>query len=334
MMRAPVRFLWIWGWLFFPHLLSAATIVKLSEKKHVVLLDAGEIDGFVKGKTVCFFDEAQQPLSCGKIVKHKETQSYVRVDKSDIQKLQKGFFAHLQADGVVADHRWGITGAYTPWFVTPFSVAVPNYVAPGVGVNHVDSLWTPKETESSSFTALTAELYVTPWHMRGGFRYMPLQIVPQLEANYDNADTHTYVNRTFSGSAIGFFGAYDFYRKGGFSLGSGLDVNQSTVSVDVQAKNDAGTLDKSIFSIKSSLTVFSLYIPVRYEKSLFHSNFSLSLGGDLLIPLFASGSPNVTETDNVNGGKVTDTISDAQSALAHKKSTFGVGLFLGLTYSR
>ena len=333
-MRIPFRFVWIGGWLFFSQLISAATILNLSEKKLVVLLDAGELDGFTTGKIVCFLDETQQPLSCGKIVRHKEMRSYVRVGASEVHKLQKGFFAHLQEGEGQADHGWGITGAYTPWLVLPFSVAVPNYTAPGVGVSHVDSLWEPKKGQSSDFMAMSIEAYMTSWHMRAGIRYMLLPSEPILQTNYDSEKIDTYAERTFSGSAFGFFGAYDFYRKGGFSLGGGIDINQSKISVQVQAKNDAKTLDTSLFSLTSSLTVFSLYIPVRYEQPLFHSHFSLSFGGDILIPLFASGEPTVIETDSVNGGKVTDTISDAQQALAHQKSSVGVALILGLTYSR
>jgi hypothetical protein len=336
MVRAALGFFWVGSLFFFSQALAGATIVKMSGKKQVVLIDAGETEGFSKGKRVCFFDKSQQPLPCGKIIKSEAHQAYVHMNRKNIRTLRKGFTATLQSKERNKEtnketkpaRRWGVSVSATPWISTPFRVVVPNYVAPAVGVKTVGSLWAAKETISSSLVSGAVEFYLSSLHLRTGARYLMFPSVAVLQSNYDSKDPKTYVERTFSGSAFGLF------RTGGFSLGAGLDVNQSRISVQVQAKNDGKTLDKSIFEITSSLTVVSLYIPVRYEYALFHSPFSLALGGDFLLPLFATGTPQVTEADTVNGSKVADTSSDAGAVLAHKKNSFGLALILGLTYLR
>ena len=333
MMRTPLWLFWVGLCVCLTQSLSGATILKLSKKKQVVLLDAGKKEGFKKGKIACFFDETQREILCGKVTKSSITRSYVHVDREDISKLKKGFFAYLQEEGDKKAHSWSVSGAYTPWIATPFSVVVPNYAAPAAGIAKVPSLWTADETLSSGYTSGGLEVLISAIHLRVGGSYLILPAVPLLQANYDSSTLTTFIERTFSGSAYEVYGGYDFWRSGNFSLGMGLDVNQSSVSIHVQAKNDAGTLNTNIFSITSSLLVFSLYVPIRYSISFSHS-FSFLFGGNILVPFYASGAPIVTANDSVNGGKVANPVTDAQSALAHKKNSYGLALLIGLTYSR
>ncbi len=331
MIRIPIGFLWISALVVASQGLLGATIVRLSEEQHAVLLNAGETEGFSTGKSVCFFDKPEQQILCGKIVKSTKNHAYVRVKREEIVSLRKGLSAQLQPD---PPHKWELTGAYTPWIATPFTVTVPNYLPPAKEATQTNTLWKANKKLSSSFTSGALELLLPMIHVRAGLRYLQFPTVSTVQSNYDPANTSSYVERSFSGSALGLFGAYDLIRKGRFSLGAGLDVNQSTATMKAQAKNDTKTLDKTIFSIKSVLTVVSLYIPVRYNLPLFDSSFTLGLGGDFLLPLFAMGTPQVTEADSVNGSKVPDAIADAQGVLAHKKNSFGLAIVVGLTYWR
>jgi len=328
--------------------LYGATITAVSQKKRAVRIDAGAQMGFSEGKILCFFvrgDDA--PVLCGPISQSAPNHAFVEVSETDILKLQKGMIAQLKGDK--KDHEedpqaetsalghstkaslFSLTAAYQPFLLLPFSVTVPNYAAPPSGSQQATSLWTADHTLTSAYAmTLALEGTYNPFHLLMGARYLQLGANP-VQTDYTASDLTLYAERSFSDSAMGFYGDYLWMQGPRLSLGTGLDITQNSVTSTTVEHNNAGTLNKTLFTVKSTLTVVSLHIPVRFQQPLF-SKIAINLGADLLVPLFSMESHTVSQSDSLNGGKVSDPSTDAFNALAHKKSAVGLDLIIGVSY--
>jgi hypothetical protein len=143
-------------------------------------------------------------------------------------------------------------------------------------------------------------------------------------------------------SALGLWADLHFVhiKKGAFefTLGNGLEINQSSVELtSIQTNDDSSSIENPLAKAKSDLTVFGL-------RTLFNVNtyvwrLGLTGGINVIIPLTGTAkfkgnvtSPHKSQIEDIelNENKPS---TDLQRALAHKRSSFGLELIFSGFYS-
>jgi hypothetical protein len=190
--------------------------------------------------------------------------------------------------------------------------------------------WTANTTNSSYafFPSVGAEISVIPFNLDLGFRY---NVYPsdQVYSDYDAAKPQLYVDTLMSGSSLGFYLDWSFFQLYGISLGAGFDMDLNSITLTATKKDDTGKEEeKDLFTHKSSLTVFSLRLPINYQYNM--GMFHIKAGAHVLIPFYAL-EPTVTTTipDTVTASDTFGYESDLALAVGHQKSSFAFDIVLG-----
>ena len=338
------------------HVCAAEAKVKIKKidiKKKTVTLKVSPLDGYEKGKRVCFFKKVkdkkkkkkkkkskkskkEKRIACGTInkVKPKKELVYVKVGKKKVAKISKSMIARLKSAGdseqLPYDH--GLKFYWLPHVSSPVAYNRLSYALPKNGEPAKENLWDQQGSTALGFAA-------------GGFEYVMNSIGLGLggriridlnwlsETDYSQFDSTQYVAHSQSGQATGVWLMY-YLLNGDFKLGLGVDYESATATLTSTWKNNDGTIDNPIYEVTSTLNTASLRIPLQYD--IFIDPIGLSFGLHTLVPLSSSGSPTATVTDNnatntsVYAGS--DLEKDVIESLGHTKSSFGLDIAVGLFF--
>ncbi len=328
----------------------SAEVKKITEKNGGILIDEGEDTGFTKGKKVCFLDSNSKQVLCGKIAKSQKNKALVGVSKDKVSSVKEGFKAVLadgkaDSDSKGKKNTTGKTSAYsyslTPFahflFLAPATFNKLEYVAEQPA-DPTQSSWQPTAVSNIILPpAFGLEFEAVKIHLTLGLRY-GFYPGTMIISNFSNTATEANLaaNTTSKGSDLGAYADVTYFTKGGFSFKAGLDFDQSKITITMNLTDDnEPAVSVDILTADSTLSTFSLRLPVVYKKDFGAIGLSANLG--ILVPLFASGpTTNVAFLGN-NGSEVTDAtvLQQAQddfiTSLGHKKASIALDLGLGLS---
>lgn len=330
----------------------AAKVLSIKADKGIVVLDEGKGGGFTKGSELCIYDSSDTEVACGKVSAVTDKNTAIRVAKDKIAGIEKGMAARgkdasapAAEDGAGKKKGAGKTPAkasakymrnlklmYVPGMVpAPFS-----QLSYGLNKDSGDTEF--KEISTNSFgligLGLEFEMPVGAKTLALGFRYRMFS-ASTAQADLSKTVAAHYWETQESGTAIGLW--FDYYfmqsvlgKSSIFKLGSGLDIDQSTVDVTVAAKTDDASkaLPTTAVdgSIQSKTMVVSLRIPASFL--LFFDPMGLNFDIVPMIPLVEMGNTLTISPEGTD-----DATTEVKEALKHKKASFAVDLRMGLFFA-
>lgn len=305
-----------------------ASVTNVNKKKRLVTIDSGKSDGLQKGDRVCFYGPSGEKIGCGKIRSVKKSSSKIKMSKKKIKKIDVGMEATPGADGGGGGgsslSKLKFVYILSPMMTTNYQKL--SYFRPIDGTE--ETLWEPTGPQSNSFLGFGAEFELglsggSSIGIGGRMKYFR-----EFSAQADYAETENpYAETSIAASAMGFWLDYYFLNFGSIRMGTGLDVDMSTVSFAAAQKTDDGE-ENLIAQATSKLTTMSLRTLLVYDAYL--DPVGLSFGVNFLLPLSASGG-TVTEVTDENATKLpnVDPDEDLAFSLGHKKASFGLEVIIG-----
>lgn len=320
--------------------LIAAEVTKLKPKKKVAVISEGSSSGLSKGQKICFKNFKDKKVACGKIVKVEENSANVKIAAKRFPKVQIGFITELdgQSGSGSGSKFLTIAGKYYGG-LAPFTYNRASYTAPNTNDTSIPTLWNAQDPQGVAIRVFGGEVGLPSYGISVGFKYYDLEKF-KAEESYYKDDVSEYVDNSNSASALGFFADYYFIETGavgnGLRLGAGLDINMSTVTVNVIQKSDDNNNETDIYNISSSLTTISLRLPVNYDINL--GTLGINFGVNLLVPVVGTAQLSFeTQDGNIQKYGAGDNEAFAQedfgAILNHTKSGFGVEAALGVYFS-
>ncbi len=339
---------------------DAASIRGVNRKKGVVVLDSGSEGGLKKGMNVCFNDSKGKQIDCGKIVSLKKKTSTVKLNKAaSARRLKRGMEAITDGEAAVASASSSKAGAKyrrnvkTMYIMTPMFPSTYQKLAyaPPPVTGDAETLWEPIGEPDISVMGFGAEVEMgigATMSTAIGFR-MRLHrdfaseadyIQRELTADGQKQAIPEYVEALQTTSAMGFWADFYFYdvRFGqslSLRLGSGIDMDMSTVTVKATQKDDRAdqaTIGEFV-TATSKLSVISLrLIP---SLNFFIDPVGFTLTPVVLVPLAAMGaafSGENLDTHAANLGGV-DPMEDLKAALGHDKGSMSLMITLSAFFA-
>lgn len=332
----------------------AGKVLSVKADKLTVVIDEGTGAGVAKAAQVCFTDAADKEVGCGKVIGVTAKNATVKVDKDKIAGITKGMSTKLSDAAAPAEgdttaaapaEKKGKGGKKSTKYQRNLKLMyIPGLVPAGYsnlsfGYDKGSGTSDYKDTGSANFNliglGLEYEMPVGAKSLAFGLRY---RIFPASTATADFNATNglLYYETKQSAKAIGLF--FDYYfmqsmlgKSTIFKLGSGLDIDQSTVSISIAAKTDdsakaplpAGAADAT--SATSKVGVVSLRIPA--SLMLFFDPIGLNFDVVPMIPLVEFGS-------SISSSGSSDGLDDFKKTnLKHKKSSIAADIRLGLFFA-
>lgn len=321
----------------------AGTISKIYKKGRRVLIDQiEEGDGIEKGAKVCVYDDSDKRITCGKIAKTtKSGKAYMRISKKKFKMVKKGMIVRTKdgssGGGSNTAKNAGsirIAGFWTGGIMTPYSYQklayqVPESQAPS-------TLWKQEGEISTQLfgLGLSAGFQIGPGMLITGLRYRAADDLA-IDSDYSPSDPNIYSSIKESSSSTGIFFDYAYMTMplGMFlmDLTAGLDVDMSAVSIDAEVIDEKGTQPTTKLSkAESKLTVASLRVGANFD-AMFMDMFGMNFGLNLLVPLSETPKYSGEVTDAQATGLDAETQGkDLEKQLAHKKSSVGVEIIIGV----
>ena len=325
----------------------SAEVIKINEKKGTIIINEGSSTGFSNGKHVCFFNGTKK-IACGQIAKAASAKALVKIPLASASKIHTGYSVVMQDSGatVAANEAEGynLQVAFKVHYLptAPSSYNNLKYQAP---TSKSTTLWA-LEKKSSSLTnppAFGFEFELVKIGLLAGFRF---GLFPSSSSStrYDNSNSNLTITTKFKGTDVAFYVDWIFFKKWNLSVGAGLDIDTSSLTMTGTQTNSQDTdISNQLFAANSSLTVFSLRIPISYEYAI--RSFGLSVGIVPILPLYATGPTQsiTTPTSPIDltlqsSGSVSPTTvvpdqdKDLSNAIDHKKSGLAYDLTVGLFY--
>ncbi|MFK7873142.1 MAG: hypothetical protein AB8C84_08215 [Oligoflexales bacterium] len=347
---------------------AVVEITKIEKKQRLVYLKVDLMDGYEKGKRVCFFKKTnelslksqkkkkkrkkkngkkkrkkkrkkkkkEKRIACGTIVKVdlKKNTVRVKVGKKKIKKVKKNMIARLKGAGragaLAYDH--GLKFYWLPYAASTVSYNRLVYTIPSGTETARENLWDIQGNTSQGLVGGGFEYVMMSWNLGFGAKFkQDLEWVS--ETDYDRADKTQYVSHLQSSTAVGGWLVY-YLMNNDFKLGLGVDYESATATLKSIWTNDTKSFETTLYEITSPLSVVSLRVPMQYD--IYVDPLGISIGVHGIVPLSVSGSPSVSVSD-LNGSNTSiysgsDVEADIIESLAHKKSSFGVDIVLGIFF--
>lgn len=337
----------------------AGTVKSVNAKKKTVAVDLEEDETVEKDTEICFMTEAGKKVDCGSVTKVKGTQALVKVKSAKkLKKIKPGMAAKVgsasdktaegkdkageggeeEADsgksykGKKAPFR--IWGTYTAGLATPAVYNKLGYSAPTDAAP--STLWNSDKKVSQALFGFQLQFGIPlgAFSLNPGFRYR--QYTPSLiDADYIPNRENPYVSTEEKATATALILDFQYFRMPfspmfALNLTSGLDIDQSTVTVKSTKKDDSGgTPESELAKATSKLTVISLRLGAGMDL-LFAKVFGGTIGPTLMVPLTETGktfSGNLAD-DEARGQA--DPGEDLKKALGHQKNSLAYELALGI----
>ena len=149
-----------------------------------------------------------------------------------------------------------------------------------------------------------------------------------VDADYIPQRQNPYVSTEETASALGLFVDFQYFRlpffgASGLNLTTGLDVDNSTVTLKAATKSDDATVQASgvTASADSKLTVISLRLGAGVDL-LFAKVFGVTAGLTVMVPMTEVGKKFSGSLTDADSSRVpADSGKDLQAALDHKKNS-------------
>lgn len=324
----------------------SAEVKKVAEKTGAIYIDEGETSGFTKGSRVCFF-EGDTKITCGKVIKAVKTKAIVKVPKSKVHKIHPGLTVNLANAGASAETPEAISSTYNPYSVsvgltlhlmpmTPGTYNNIDYVAPAAGNT---SLWETSSQVSSLIVppGFGLEIELLNFGVVAGIRFGFFTSSSQPNT-YDTTVLTQTLTTNIKATDLGVYFDYIFYKRWDLHFGVGVDFDLTSVTLSGVMTDDSDPTagETELYNLTSSLSVFSLRVPVIYKYAF--GSFGLMGSVNLLVPLFALGpnqsitSPTTEGPDTRTAAVTDDHDTDLSESLDHKKGTVAVDFLLGIFY--
>ena len=190
-------------------------------------------------------------------------------------------------------------------------VTLPQYTP---GKQDSDPYWTPNESVGTSLQ-IGGEFEYIPFNLAVGARYMISGPAWATDMDYIEKGGSEYLNVQQTTSAFGLWADYLYPISLGSSslhVGAGLDIDMSSVSMIADQLTEGSEGANPIVSFESSVTAFSLRVPIRFDFPV--GPVKLNLGGALTVGL--AGTPSYT-------GEVQDNVPDTDLYLADLSAAVG-----------
>lgn len=328
--------------------LEAAVVVKKFRKKknHLVRIDTGKLNGFVKGIRICFYNDKGKKRGCGKIVRSKNNSSIVKVSKKTYRRIKVAMEAQPDEAGTVAgavssSSSGGINSnfkafyAFTPVTVTKYNKV--SYEAPPATSDPVSTLWAKSEDSGPQQIGAGMEVefgFNQSFSLAVGFRFKLFREFI-VDSDYSTTNDVLYAATNIKGTSIGFW--TDFYYLNmqlspGFYLRmpAGLDFEKTDVTSISDRLVDDGSEDEfNIVDAKSSVTVVSVRAGAHFAYVINPIGFSFGL--NLFIPattLSSSISGSTFPDPNEARLESADIIDDLDTSLELGANSFGAEILI------
>jgi len=326
-----------------------ASVTKKLNKRRIVKIDEGADSGFTKGVRVCFYTANGRRAACGKVVKSKETLSYVRISKTKFfKRIKTGFEARLYqkssntgATNEVAGggaHRNNVKIGYLFTAMSPTTYNNVLYDAPAsTSATGLDSLWKKDIAVSGSLIGFYGEgefAVGDTFAVAIGLRYVSNSATNAV-SDYNLSVSSKFVESSQTGTALGFYSDFTFLDIAMtpsffWRMSSGLDFDQSTVEFKADQKTDAGE-STPIATYKSSITTASLRLGTNFNL-LAIGPMGFILGANILVPLAEFGKSTTADVTDSQASQLSVGTEGANDDLAniidHKKGSVGAQIYL------
>lgn len=310
--------------------------VKKRLKKKRIMISEGKDSGFKKGVKVCIYKDDEQ-VACGKVIKAKSKSAYVKIKKSkDFKKIKKGMEAKIDGDKGddkkegISPKVAGATNIKLGYILTPITPGifnVPSYSDPQETT--VNTLWSADQVSSLSIFGITAEFGFGIGSSKAVIGVRSREYKSFSVATDYTSDSSNFAETSISGISVG--GYFDFnyliWNLGSMTVdfGNGLDLDNTTVSLQTSHRDDADTIDNSLYTLESILQTVSLRTNLNIN--LFLDPLGIQIGTTLLIPLSSAVSDTIitSDTNNTYLSELTAE-QDIRQAVDHRQGSVGLEL--------
>lgn len=343
----------------------AASVTEVNTEKKTVTVELEGDETFEKDSEVCFFDDTEKEIACGKVTKVKGTAVTVKVTAAKkLKKVTEGMAAKPKGDAAAADEEatpkkgkkgaaakkgkdkskgknpLRIIGIYNPALSSPFVYKKLAYAAPSSTTP--ETLWSQDKTVGTAMKdnplSLTMQVAIPlgNFSIAPGVRYRSYK--PSLiDADYILNRENPFVRTEMSATSFGLIVDFMYYRGALMpdlifaDLTGGLDVDNSTVSLTAKKEDDSGQAAAAtgdIAKATSKLTVVSLRVGAGVEAMVLKL-IGVRLGLNLMVPLLETGATFSGEISDEESRGQEDPGEDLKKALDHKKNSMAIEISFG-----
>ncbi len=324
-----------------------ASVTAVNPKKKTVDVSLGEDESYEKGSSICFFSAAGKKIDCGRVARIKGTTATVSMKKSKkFGRIKPGLEgrspdaapaaegsegAAMAAAGAPSKKpKFRIWGYYSAALATAFKYNKLEYLAPEGTAP--ETLWKSDGTAASSMQTFNLQvgIPISSFSLNVGLRSqsLPATIV---ESDYVPPPARDpYAVTEISAKALGFWFVAELFQSAltqsmAFNVGTGIDVDMSTVTLKSTKKDDTAGTESTIASATSKVTVLSLRIPVGIDY-LFTSSFGAYAGTNIMLPLAEFGK---AVSGGIEEAELRGAADDTKTALGHGKNSIAYDIAVG-----
>lgn len=347
--------------LLNPYIIHAGQIKAISSKKNLVKVKLDTPQEFKKNSTICFFNNKEQKIACGKVINIKKDYAIVKVSSKAKSKIKKGMiakpFTTKQSSStfsiisaIVPSNTQSINKKYIfsiGQLTSIFTTASYNnigYSPPDSNETPTQTLWTATDSKQKAYLGFFVEFgyaLFSKFILDLDFHYslyfnknFSSKIITNYSYTQNIEDQNKYVSILTSqckllGGYLGTSFIFKSFTKSMLTFTSGLNLDNSSISILASQKDDNNPDENNpIAKISSNLNVISLKLGTKFYYFLFNK-LGLYSKLDILIPIYASLKSNIEVSDpheNLLGDK--SEAKNISSVLAHKKRSFALNLTL------
>lgn len=327
-----------------------ATVQEVNVKKKTVSIELGDGETLAKGDEVCFFNAQNKKIDCGAITRVKGTVATVKLKSAKKMKRIKvgmlagpaegGADAGAAGDAAPAEASYAgkkspfrVWGTYSPALATPATYAKLGYAAPTTDAP--ETLWKSDATVATALFGFNLQFGIPmgSFSLNPGFRFR--SFTPSLiDSDFIPQKENPYVSTEQKATALGLFFDFQYFRMpvlsaSSFWLSSGLDIDNSTVTLTATKKDDSGTVpEEEVASATSKLNVASLRASAGFDL-VFAKPFGAFFGLTLMAPLAEFGGTFSGDLGENQARGQADPGEDLKKSIAHKKNSVAYEVSLG-----
>ncbi len=318
-----------------PKVAHAGAVLEVQKAKKTVVVEGSADDGFVKGATVCIFDGSKK-ISCGKIKKSKGNKAYVAITKK-LKSIKKDMDAQVDGDagGSSVAKTIDIRLAFIYALSAPSTFKLLDLDTSGQDTSGASSAWV-QNSDAAAATAFSGEVVFPLAGVKFGlgFRHMDRTYTANMDYNVSQPSEYLAFTHTEASNAvmINVYFAHIAMGPATIELGAGLDVDMSSLTVNIEHKSDTSSQVDTVFSGSGSLQTISLAASPTLIFPI--GPVGLFFGLKLLLPL--SGSSSGMAGDAIVDKQVlagisdgTDPNEDLNTSLGYKKNSYALMVNMG-----
>lgn len=304
----------------------AADITTISEKRRLVNINKGKIDGFTPNEDVCFYEVSGKLVGCGRVKRAKLYSASIQVSGQLIKQVNKTQSARVKkiaaARGLIPPV-FAFRALLNPTFLSPIKFNSLFYLAPDT--NSTATLWEPGTTIKSTPLSFALEGDLMRYRLTLGLRGRVFRIATN-KSDYDVRQDQ-YMEMQFRGSAVGSYLDVAVFKTASkterqFTLALGLDYDISTIDTNGLLKVYDSKEELKLYRIKSTLTTLSARLVSKLDWILESS--ILGIGLNILFPLSSSQQLSVQSKDTENRTKIENPDLNIKENLNHTTNDLGI----------